>query len=157
MINSQNDRPNLTTPRSIGELIASIKTEVNAVINQQIEIAKKEITALVIKFIGIALALAIVVFLLLSTWVMLLFAGAYALVALGLPPFAGFLIVAGILIFFTIVAALVAYVIFKKLSAPEVTVETTKSAISAFQGKGRVNPEEYDSAFEELYGKQVEN
>ena len=46
MINTTNDPATPPTQRSIGELVASIKDEILGVVHQEIDIAKKEITAL---------------------------------------------------------------------------------------------------------------
>ena len=50
---------------------------------------------------------------------------------------------------------LVAFLVSKKLKAPETTIETAQAAVNAVQGKRRQNAVSYDDTFEELYGKQV--
>ena len=154
MINSTNDPSTPPTQRSIGELVQSIRDELLGVINHQVEIAKKEFTAIGIKVGIIAGCAAVALFLLLSAWVMLLFAAATGLEALGLPYWAGFLIIAGAFILLTVVAVLLLYVfVIRKLKAPEVTIETSKTAVDAVQGKRRQSTVSYDDTFEELYGK----
>ena len=98
---------------------------------------------------------AVLLFLLLSAWVMLLFAAATGLQALGLPYWGAFLIVAGVFIVIGAVAGLVAFLVSKRIKAPETTIETAQSALDAVQGKRRQNTVSYDDTFEELYGKQV--
>jgi Zn-dependent protease with chaperone function len=97
----------------------------------------------------------VLLFLLLSAWVMLLFAAATGLQALGLPAWGSFLIVAGVFILLGAIAGLVALLISRKLKAPETTIETAQAAVQAVQGKRRQNAVSYDDTFEELYGKQV--
>ncbi|MDN5820433.1 MAG: phage holin family protein, partial [Brachybacterium sp.] len=94
-------------------------------------------------------------FLLLSAWVMLLFAAATGLQALGLPFWAAYLIVAGVFVVVSAILGLVAFLVSKKLKAPETTIETAQAAVQAVQGKRRHNAVSYDDTFEELYGKQV--
>lgn len=155
MINSSNDRPAPSTSRSIGELVTSIKTEVTGVVQQQVDIAKKEITGIAIKAGAVAALAAVLLFFLLSAWVMFLFFAAWGLVALGLPEWAGFLIVFGVLVVLGIILGIIAYVIVKKITAPQTTIETAQSAVKAVQGKRRNNSVDYDDAFEELYGKRA--
>jgi membrane protein implicated in regulation of membrane protease activity len=155
MINTTNDPSTPPTQRSIGELVQSIRDELLGVVHHEIDIAKKEVTALAIKVGIIAACAAVLLFLLLSAWVMLLFAAATGLQALGLPYWASFLIVAGVFILVSLIAALIAFVVSKKIKAPETTIETAQSAVGAVQGKRRSNAVSYDDTFEELYGKKV--
>ena len=155
MINTTNDPSTPPTQRSIGELVQSIRDELLGVVHHEIDIAKKEITSLGVKVGIIAAMAAVLLFLLLSAWVMLLFAAATGLQAAGLPAWASFLIVAGVFIVISAIAGLVAFLVSKKLRAPETTIETAQSAVQAVQGKRRSNAVSYDDTFEELYGKQV--
>lgn len=157
MINSSNDRHQRTSQRSIGELISSIKNEITGVVQREVAIAKKEFTDIAVKA-GTTLALAaVLLFFLLSAWVMLLFAGAWGLVALGLPHWGAFLIMTVILIVLGAIVGLIAFLIAKKIRAPEVTIETATSAVAAVQGQRTSTAASYDDAFEELYGKQIAN
>ncbi|PMC74649.1 phage holin family protein [Brachybacterium sp. UMB0905] len=155
MINTTNDPSTPPTQRSIGELVQSIRDELLGVVHHEIDIAKKEFTALGIKVGIIAGCAAVLLFLLLSAWVMLLFAAATGLQALGLPSWGAFLIVAGVFILLSAIAGLVAFLAFKKLQAPQTTIDTSKNIVDAVQGKRRRNAVTYDDTFEELYGKQV--
>ncbi|QNN83279.1 phage holin family protein [Brachybacterium sp. Z12] len=155
MINTTNDPSTPPTQRSIGELVQSIRDELLGVVHHEIDIAKKEFTALAIKVGIIAACAAVLLFLLLSAWVMLLFAAATGLEALGLPAWGAFLIVAGVFVLLGAIFGLVAFLVSKKLKAPETTIETAQAAVNAVQGKRRQNAVSYDDTFEELYGKQV--
>lgn len=156
MINTTNDPSTPPTQRSIGELVQSIRDELLGVVHAEIDIAKKELTALGIKIGIIAACAAVLLFLLLSAWAMLLFAAATGLQRAGLPDWASFLIVAGVFVLLAAIAGLVAFLISKKLKAPETTIETAQSAVGAVQGKRRSNAVTYDDTFEELYGKRAE-
>ncbi len=155
MTNSFNDRHQRTSQRSIGELISSIKNEITGVVQREVAIAKKEFTDIAVKA-GTTLALAaVLLFFLLSAWVMLLFAGAWGLVTLGLPHWGAFLIMTGILVLLAIVFGIIAFIVAKKIRAPEVTIDTATSAVAAVQGQRTSTSASYDEAFEELYGKQI--
>lgn len=155
MINTTNDPSTPPTQRSIGELVQSIRDELLGVVHHEIDIAKKELTALAIKVGIIAACAAVLLFLLLSAWAMLLFAAATGLEALGLPYWAAFLIIAGAFILLAGISGLIAYLVSRKLAAPETTIETAQGAVQAVQGKRRRTGISYDDTFEELYGKPV--
>jgi hypothetical protein len=144
MITSTNDPSTPPTQRSIGELVASIKDEVLGVVHHEIDIAKREVTDILVKA-GIIAGLAAV----------LLFAAASGLVALGLPAWAAYLIVAGVFVVVAAIAGLGAFLISKKIRAPQTTIDTAMGAVDAVQGKRKQNAVSYDDTFEELYGKQV--
>ena len=155
MINTTNDPSTPPTQRSIGELVQSVRDELLGVVHHEIDIAKKEITAIAIKAGIIAACGAVLLFLLLSAWVMLLFAAATGLQALGLPAWGAYLIVAGVFILVGAIAGLIAFLVSQRIKAPETTIDTAQSAMDAVQGKRRQNTVSYDDTFEELYGKQV--
>src|SRR5690625_447404 len=140
MINTTNDPSTPPTQRSIGELVQSIRDELLGVVHHEIDIAKKEITAIAIKAGIIAACAAVLLFLLLSAWVMLLFAAATGLQALGLPYWGAFLIVAGVFIVVGAVAGLVAFLVSKRIKAPETTIETAQTRSEERRGgkAGRV-------------------
>ncbi|MFC7373691.1 phage holin family protein [Brachybacterium sp. GCM10030267] len=155
MINTTNDPSTPPTQRSIGELVQSIRDELLGVVHHEIDIAKKEITAILIKAAIIAACAAVLLFLLLSAWVMLLFFAATGLEALGLSYWLSFLIIAVVFIVLAAIAGLIAFLVYKRIKAPETTIETAQGAVGAVQGKRRHNAVSYDDTFEELYGKKV--
>ena len=155
MINTTNDPSTPPTQRSIGELVQSIRDELLGVVHHEIDIAKKEFTAIAVKAGIIAACAAVLLFLLLSAWVMLLFFAATGLEALGMPYWGAFLLIAGVFIMLSLIAGLVAFLVFKRIKAPTTTIETAQSAVGAVQGKRRSNTVSYDDTFEELYGKKV--
>src|SRR5690625_3740939 len=136
MINTTNDPSTPPTQRSIGELVQSIRDELLGVVHHEIDIAKKEITAIAIKAGIIAACAAVLLFLLLSAWVMLLFAAATGLQALGLPYWGAFLIVAGGFIVVGAVAGLVAFLVSKRVTAPEAHIGTAQTARDEVHGPG---------------------
>ena len=155
MINTTNDPSTPPTQRSIGELVQSIRDELLGVVHLEIDIAKTEAKSIAIKA-GIAAACAaVLLFLLLSAWVMLLFFFATGLEALGMPYWGAFLLIAGVFLLLSAIAGLIAFLVVKKIKAPTTTIETAQNAVYAVQGKRRSNAVSYDDTFEELYGKQV--
>ena len=150
MINTTNDPSTPPTQRSIGELVQSIRDELLGVVHHEIDIAKKEVTALGIK-IGIIApgrGAAVPPALRLGAAVR----GRHRPEALGPPPGA------------------------RSSSSPECSSCSARSsavallveeaegpghdrdrqaAVQAVQGKRRQNAVSYDDTFEELYGKQV--
>jgi len=107
------------TNRSLGQIFASITEDISALIRGEIALAKAEVrqsaqqAARGAGLIGAALFLATLAFL------FLLVAAAYGIVAAGLPVWAGFLIVAGLLLLITAILAAIAVSHFKKVKGPE--------------------------------------
>lgn len=155
MINTTNDPSTPPTQRSIGELVQSIRDEALAVVHHEIDIAKKEFTALAVKAGIIAAFAAVMLFLLLSAWVMLLFFAASGLHALGMPWWGAFLLVAGVFIVLSLIAAGAAFLVSRRMKAPKTTIDTAKGAVGAFQGKRHANAVSYGDVAEELYGKKA--
>ena len=122
-----------TSDPSIGELVKDVSTHLSTVIHGEIELAKLELKSSV-RFGGVGIALFVVagivaVFSLTFGFIAL----AEGLIAAGLWRWAGYLVVFG---FLMLVAALSAFIGFKKLKkikAPQRTIDTTKSTVSALK------------------------
>lgn len=122
---------------SVSELVNSAITDGQTLVKQQIELAKAELSysakqaaATSGMFIGAA-TLGFIAFL------FALVAGAYGIVAAGLPEWAGFLIVAGSLLLIAAILGLVGRSLANKITGPERAVaqmEQTKSALSSVNG-----------------------
>jgi hypothetical protein len=118
---------------SIGELVSSAITDGQTLVKQQIELAKTEMSesaknaaATSGMFIG-ALILAFLAF------IFALVAGAYGIVAAGLPEWAGFLIVAGTLLLVAAILGLIGRNLANKIGGPErakAQMEQTKAALA---------------------------
>jgi Flp pilus assembly protein TadB len=83
---------------SVAELVNSVITDGQALVKQQIELAKSELSYSAKQAAatsGMLIGAGVLGFL---AFVFLLVAGAYGIVAAGLPVWAGFLIVAGVLL-----------------------------------------------------------
>lgn len=118
------------TEPSIGSLVSAASRDVSTLIRAEVELAKAEVvseTKTAAKGAAMFIVSAIFGFFLL---VMLLLAFAEGLIALGLPRWAGYLIVAGVLLLTAGILALLGRSALKKLKAPERTIETTKDTIA---------------------------
>ncbi|PPK92836.1 putative superfamily III holin-X [Kineococcus xinjiangensis] len=126
--------------RSIGQLVADASQDLSDLIRHEIALAKAEITADVKNgalggaLFGAAGFLGAVAFILICV------ALAFVLAALGLPVWAGFLIVGGVLVLGAGLLALVGYGRIKRVGPPERTIRTTKETVAVLKasatGKG---------------------
>lgn len=118
------------TEPSIGSLVSAASRDVSTLIRAEVELAKTEVVDEVktaAKGAAMFIVAAILGFFLL---VMLLLAFAEGLIALGLPRWAGYLVVAGVLLLTAGILALIGRNALKKLKAPERTIETTKDTLA---------------------------
>ena len=119
---------NLPTPqKSLGELFADLSTQISALVRQEVQLAKTEITEKVSGLANGAAALAVAAFLGIAAFFVLLIAAIYAL-SLVLPAWAAALIVAVVLLIIAGVAAMTGIKMLKKATPPmpEKTMETLK-------------------------------
>jgi hypothetical protein len=109
--------------RSLGALLASITEDLSALIRGEIELAKaeaREAARNAAKGFGLfAVALALIG----SAGFLLLFAAVYGIVAAGLPVWAGFLIVAAVLVVVALILAAVGKKSFDAAKAPKKVIE----------------------------------
>lgn len=124
-----------TTPQqqSIGELVSSAVSDVSTLVSDQIELTKTELRASAQnagRAFGLLAGAAFVAFLF---TVFLLVTIAYVLVAVGLPTWAGFGIVAAVLLIITIILALVGRSRAKRVQGPQAAIaelESTRRALA---------------------------
>lgn len=161
MISTPKDRSTASDPagsepqeRSIGEIVASIRDELTSIVRHEIEIAKAEVKATLIKAGIGAIGFGIAAFLLLNALILLFFAAAWGLGAAGLPMWASFLIVAGALIVIAVIAALIGLNRIKAIRAPEQTIATAQGTVSALKGD-REPAVDYDDVYSDLYHREV--
>lgn len=124
-----------TERKSIKGLIAEIQDDAKGLVQDQIDLLKAEGKSLGAKAGGGAGALVGALVFLGYGFLLLLFAAVYGLVAGGLPEWAGFLIIGGILVVIAIIVALIGVSLLKKASAgPRRSIrslERTKQTFSA--------------------------
>jgi hypothetical protein len=114
---------------SLGELVASAAKDVSSLLRYEISLAKSELK-MDARRIGIASGLVVVgLFVACLVVVLLCFAFAYGLVALGIWTWAAFLIVAGTCVVVIGLAALVSYLIVRRVTGMKMTRKTVMADI----------------------------
>jgi hypothetical protein len=128
---------------SVAELVNSVITDGQALVKQQIELAKSELSYSAKQAAatsGMLIGAGVLGFL---AFVFLLVAGAYGIVAAGLPVWAGFLIVAGVLLLVAAILGLLGRSRSKQVGPPQRAIaqaNETKAALSARAGAPAANP-----------------
>ena len=124
------------TDPGIIELVRSAAADTTELVKQQIELTKAELQASAKQAAatsGMFVGAGVVGFL---AVVFALVAGAYGLVAAGLPVWAGFLIVAGVLLLLAIVLGLVGRARAKRVGPPQRALEQVQQTKLALAGRG---------------------
>jgi hypothetical protein len=118
-------RPDSTdAQQSLGELVALAAKDMSSLVRYEISLAKSELK-MDARRVGIAAALAVVgLFVACLLVVLLCFAFAYGLVAIGIWTWAAFLIVAGTCLLLIGLAGLIAYLGIRKVTGMKMTRQT---------------------------------
>jgi Flp pilus assembly protein TadB len=128
---SQNDD---AVERTLGQLVADATHDISSIMHDEVALAKAEIRADAKKAgagAGMFAGAGILAFLAL---ILLLIAAAYGLVAAGLPPWAAFLIVAGVLLVIGVILVLVGKHNIDSLKGkPERAIKSTQDTIAAIR------------------------
>ena len=115
---------------SVGELVSFAVKDVAQLVKCELDLAKLELKADV-RRVGIAGALVgVAAFVGCLVLVLLCFAFAYGLIALGIWPWAAFLIVAGTCILLAALAVLIGYIKVRKLSGMKRTRQTVQDDLA---------------------------
>jgi|SRR5450631_1209367 len=126
---SQNDE---AAERTLGQLVADATRDISSIVHSEVALAKAEIAADAKKAgagAGMFATAGVLAFLAL---ILLLIAAAYGLVAAGLPPWAAFLIVAGVLLVIGAVLVFAGKHSFDTLKGkPERAIKSTQDTIAA--------------------------
>lgn len=134
--------------RTLGQLVAQATQDISVIVRKEIELAKAEVTGS-LRFAAKAVPLLVLAGVLaLYGLGLLLTAGAWGLTALGLPSWAGFLIVAGVLFVIAAILALVGRralarvrpVPQRAIAGLEETVTALKDARAAGTAHARIVP-----------------
>jgi hypothetical protein len=125
--------------QSLGDLVASALKDVSSLLRYEISLAKSELK-MDVRRIGIVAALAVVgLFVLCLLVVLLCFAFAFGLVALGIWEWAAFLIVAGTCLLLIGLAGLVAWIIIRRVTGMKMTRKTVMDDIGMLRSR-ELNP-----------------
>jgi hypothetical protein len=116
--------------RKIADLIKDIRGDVQLLVNDQVELAKSELTPAA-KNAGIGGGMfGAAGYFGINAATLIYIAAALGLAALGLPYWAAFLIVAGVLLLIAAILALIGYTRIKKIKPPERTIANGKALVS---------------------------
>jgi Flp pilus assembly protein TadB len=126
---SQNDE---AAERTLGQLVADATHDISSIVHSEVALAKAEMRADAKKAgagAGMFVTAGVLAFLAL---ILLLIAAAYGLVAAGLPPWAAFLIVAGVLLVIAAILVFAGKHNFDNLKGkPERAIKSTQDTIAA--------------------------
>ncbi|MGL5829845.1 MAG: phage holin family protein [Angustibacter sp.] len=126
--------------RNIGQLISDARADLLALLRAEIALAKSEVLADVTRAAtGIGLAVLAVICLS-GAGIMALFAAAYGLISRGVTHWLAFLIVAGVLLLISGVAALIARSRWAKTARGQRTLTAGRASMSRLQAAGRKSP-----------------
>src|SRR5689334_25435538 len=127
MVHSETPGP--AGDQSLGDLVALAAKDVSQLIRYEIDLAKTELKGDAQR-VGIAVAgFGLAAFVGCLVLVLLSIALAFGLVALGIYPWAAFLIVAGAYVLFAVLALGIAYLRLKRLSGLKKTRETVTESL----------------------------
>lgn len=123
----------MSSERTIGQLVADASHDLSALLRSEVALAKAEVKEEVKQgALGAGLFAGAAFFGLVGFLFLLVVAA--LLIALLLPTWAGFLIVAVVLFLIAGVLALIGYTRIKKVGPPERTIATSKQTIEAAKG-----------------------
>ena len=109
----------------------TIATDINTLVRLYVQLAKTELRSSA-KALGLAVAMSLVAIgLVLLASLFLLIALAYGLIAIGLPAWAGFLIIAGAVLVMVAVLGLIAKQQFKKVTLPDRTLAALNPSVGS--------------------------
>ena len=123
------------TQQSLGDLVGLALKELSQLFHYEINLAKSELKVDVRRAIFAAVFFVFILLVAYPLLIMLLFAYAYGLNAVGLPGgmWAAFLVVAGTCFVFAVIAAIVGQAFFKKITGMELTRKTVAEDIEMFK------------------------
>jgi hypothetical protein len=125
--------------QSLGDLVALAAKDVSQLIRYEIDLAKTELKGDV-RRIGLAGALGgVAAFVACLVLVLLSIALAFGLVALGIYPWAAFLIVSGAYVLFTVLVLGIAYLKLRRLSGLEKTRKTVSEGLGILRNEGQLS------------------
>lgn len=123
-------KDNRSTDPSLGELVSDLAEQMSGIAKAEIELAKAEVKNDVSNAIGAIVMFAVAGVLALYMLGLALTGGAWGLVAAGLSPWAGFLIVAGVLLLIVAITALIGIKKIKSVKGkPERAIEHAKKTV----------------------------
>ena len=136
MVRSETPDP-VGADQSLGDLVALAAKDISQLVRYEIDLAKTELRADV-RRVGLAGALAgFAAFVGCLVLVLLSFAFAFGLVALGIYTWAAFLIVSGIYVLLAAAAVGIAYLRLQRVSGLRRTMKTVSQGLDMLRGEGQ--------------------
>ena len=136
MVRSETPDP-VGADQSLGDLVALAAKDISQLVRYEIDLAKTELRA-DMRRVGLAGALAgFAAFVGCLVLVLLSFAFAFGLVALGIYTWAAFLIVSGIYVLLAAAAVGIAYLRLQRVSGLRRTMKTVSQGLDMLRGEGQ--------------------
>ncbi len=123
--------------RSIGQLISDATADLSALVKSELALARAELRSDATRAASGAGLFAVAAATGTGAALMLLFAAAYGLMALGFRAWLAFLMVAGALLFIAVCAALIGRARLKHTARGQRTVSVSRNAVAQLQAAGR--------------------
>jgi len=120
--------------RTLGQLVAEASQDLSELVRYEVALAKAEIKDDVSRGAKAGGLFGVAGFLGLLATITLVIAAAYGLTETGLPDWAAFLIVTGVLLLLAGLMVLVAILLIKRIKPPERAIASTKQTIAAVRG-----------------------
>lgn len=120
--------------RTLGQLVADASQDLSELVRYEVALAKAEIKDDVARGAKAGGMFGVAGYLGLLSTVTLVIAAGYGLAETGLPAWAAFLIVTGVLLLLAGVLALVGVLLVKRIKPPERAIRSTKQTIAAVRG-----------------------
>jgi hypothetical protein len=130
---SQDGSPTDQGERTVGQLFAAATTDLSALVHDEIALAKAEIGKDLKRGGFGAVAGAIAAVIALASIPMFSFAGAYGIHSTGLGLVWCFFIMGGAFVLLAIIAGLLAFRWFKKISPPDRTIASSKATVDVLK------------------------
>jgi Putative Actinobacterial Holin-X, holin superfamily III len=122
--------------RTLGQLVAQASQDVSGLVRAELALAKAELKVDVANGAVGAGLFAVAAGLVGLAVVLLSVAAAYGLVAVGLPPWAGFTVVAGLYLLFALILALVGRARLRRVGPPERAIREAQRTLAAVRPGG---------------------
>jgi hypothetical protein len=126
--------------RTLGQLVAEASQDLSELVRYEVALAKAEIKDEVARGAKAGGMFGAAGFLALLATVTLVIAAAYGLTEAGLPAWAAFLIVTGVLLLLAALLVLIGVRLVKRITPPERAIRSTKQTIAAVRGARNGTP-----------------
>jgi len=127
----------MTEERTLGQLVSDASRELSELVRYEIALAKVELSRSVQRGAAAGGLFAAAIYLVSLAVILITIAAAFGLVEAGLPPWAAFLIVAGVELLIALVLALIGRGRIQRMTPPERTIRTTRESLESLRRAAR--------------------